>query len=160
MLVALVIIGIVGAWVGYWIGHVLGWTTDAEFPLAFGAGARAIGLAIVASLLSVIVALWLFITRPLLRMRRVLASGVPGHATIRRMWRTGVRISGAAGTRRQLGFELDMHPEVGPDYSAVALGMLSETEEAALGPGDEVTVRYDPSDPEAVAVVGPLLPVA
>lgn len=160
MVVALAIIGIIGAWVGYWIGHAFGWTVDAEFPLGFGAGARAIGLAIVVSLLSVMVALWSFVTRPFLRMRRVLASGVPGHATIRRMWRTGVRVSGAAGTRRQLGFELDVHPEVGLDYPAVALGMLSETEEAALGPGNEVTVRYDPADPGAVAVVGPLRPVA
>lgn len=160
MVVALVIIGVIGAWAGYWIGHAIGWTTNAEFPFRIGAGERAIGLSIGLSFLSVMGGLWWFVTRPLLRMRRVLASGLPGHATVRRAWRTGVRVAGPAGTRHQLGFELDVHPDVGRDYATTALGMLSEAEEAALTPGSEVTIRYDPTDRSSVAVVGPMVPVA
>lgn len=154
----LVIIGIVGAWVGYWIGHALGWTTDAEFPLHVGGGARAIGLSILVSFGSVMAGGGWFIARPLWRIRRLLATGTPGHATIRRVWRTGFFMTPRGGSRqRWLGFDLEVHPDGGRDYSATASGLLSEAEEEALKPGTEVTVRSDPSNCSSVAVVGPIV---
>jgi hypothetical protein len=159
IVVALVVIGIVGAWAGYWLGHAFGWTAGAAFPFTIGAGARTIGLSIALSFLGVMAGLWWFVARPFIRMRRVLVSGMPGHATVRRLWRTGVQATSAGVVRRQLGFELDVHPPVGPNYTATALGMLTAAEEAVLTPGAEVTIRYDPVDPSAVAVVGPLVPV-
>lgn len=151
-------IGIVGAWVGYWAGHALGWSTNAEFPLRVGGGDRAILLSILVSFGSVMVGAWWFVARPLRRIRRLLASGVPGHATIRRVWRTGVYAAGRGDVgRHQLAFELEVHPDGGGDYATAALGMLSEAEEKPLRPGVEVDVRVDPAHPRSVAVVGPLV---
>jgi len=157
IVVMLVAIGIVGAWVGYWIGHALGWTTGAEFPLTIGAGDRAIGLSILVSFGSVMAGVGWFIARPLSRMRRLLATGATGQATVRRMWRTGLfmRSRGRVG-QHQLAFELDVHPDGGTDYTASATGLLDEVQEAAVGPGMDVTIRYDPAHPMSVAVVGPL----
>jgi uncharacterized membrane protein YeaQ/YmgE (transglycosylase-associated protein family) len=160
VVVLLVIIGIVGAWVGYWVGHALGWTTDAEFPFRIGAGEQAIGLSILASFASVMAGLAWFVALPLVRLRRLLETGSPGHATVRRFWRTGLSTRGAGGGRRELAFELEVHPDGGRDYPAKALGLLSEAEEAELGPGAEVVVRYDPAHPNRVAVAGPLMPSA
>jgi hypothetical protein len=153
----LVAIGIVGGWVGYWVGHALGWTTDAEFPLRIGAGERAIGLSILVSFASVMAGVGWFVARPLWRTRRLLASGTPGHATVQRFWRTGMTMtSGGDVRRREIGFELEVHPDDGSAYAARALGLLSEADEAALAPGAEVTIRYDPAHRTSVAVVGPL----
>lgn len=156
----LVAIGIVGAWAGYWIGHALGWTTNAEFPLKIGAGDRAILLSIGLSFLSVMGGLWWMVTLPLLSLRRLLATGMPGHATVRKVWRTGVRMSRPDRTERELRFELEVHPDAGTDYTAMALGIVNELDEPALKPGVEVAVRYDPAHPTRVAVVGPLTPSA
>ena len=164
IVVVLVIIGIVGAWVGYWIGDALGWSTNAEFPLKIGAGAGAILLSILVSFGSVMAGVGWFVARPLLRIRRLLATGSPGHATVRRVWRTGLYMSTrdlfapVPGNRRQrvLGFDLEVHPDGGGDYAARATGLLTETEEAAVQPGAEVTVRYDRAHPSSVAVVGPM----
>jgi hypothetical protein len=93
--------------------------------------------------------------------RRLLATGTPGHATIRRVWRTGIREAGLGGQgRHEVAFELDVHPDGGRDYAAKALGLLTEDEEAPLTPGAEVTVRYDPSHHASVVVVGPMVPLA
>ena len=157
IVLVLVVIGIVGAWAGYWIGHAVGWSTDAEFPFRIGAGDRAIGLSIGVSFLSVMAGVGWFVARPLRRVRRLLATGVPGHATIRRVWRTGLYLAPRGGSgQHQLGFELEVHPDGGRDYVTTATGLLSEAEEAALTPGAEVTVRYDPVHPSSVAVVGPM----
>lgn len=157
IVLALVAIGIVGAWVGYWIGHAFGWTTDAEFPLRIGAGAWAIGLSILVSFLSVMAGIGWFVARPLARMRRLLATGAPGHATVRRVWRTGLFMRSRGGpSRHQLGFELDVHPDDGGVYRTTATGLLDEAGEASLAPGAEVTIRYDPAHPASVAVVGPM----
>lgn len=154
----LVVIGIVGAWVGYWIGHGLGWTANAEFPLRIGGGERAILLSMGLSFLSVMGGLWWIVTRPLLGVRRLLATGTPGHATVRRVWRTEIRMSRPDRKERELGFELEVHSDAGGDYTATALGIIDELDEPALRPGVEVAIRYDPSRPSRVAVVGPMIP--
>jgi hypothetical protein len=160
IIVTLVVVGVIAAWAGYWIGHALGWSTDAEFPLRIGAGERAIGLSILVSFASVMAGIGWLVARPLRRTRRLLATGAPGHATIRRFWRTGLTASGSDGTRHQVAFDLEMHPDDGADYGASALGMLDETAEAGLSPGGEVAVRYDPRHPRSIAVVGPMATAA
>jgi hypothetical protein len=156
----LIVVGVVGAWVGYWVGHAVGWSTDAEFPLTIGGGDRAIALSILASVGSVLAAGGWLVARPLRRTRHLLAEGSPGHATVRRFWRTGLMASSTDGTRHQVAFDLEMHPDDGADYPARALGMLDEAAEAALAPGGEVEVRYDPGHPRTMAVVGPMAPAA
>lgn len=156
IIVVLVVIGVFGAWVGYWVGHALGWSTNAEFPLRIGAGERAIGLSILLSFGCVMAGAGWLIARPLWRIRKLLASGNPGQATIRKVWRTGYSRTPRGGAReRWLAFELEVHPDGGGDYVARANGLLTEAQEAALEPGADVTVRVDPSNPSSVVVVGP-----
>jgi hypothetical protein len=147
--------GVVGAWLGYWIGHALGWTTNAEWPLQIGGGDRAILLSILASFTSVMVVLGRLVAWPLRRERRLLATGRQAHATVRKAWRTGLTARDAAGrTRRQLGFELEMHPDGGAAYTVHATDMLDGATVDAFAPGVEVSVRYDPAHPKSVAVEG------
>jgi hypothetical protein len=144
--------GIAGAWVGYWAGHALGWTTNAEWPLQVGGGDRAILLSILVSFASVMAVGGWFVARPLQRERRLLAAGREAHATVLRVWRTGLTARQGGVTRRQLGFDLEVHPAAGAAYSARALDMVSPTEIDAFVPGVEVNVRYDPAKPSHVAV--------
>jgi hypothetical protein len=161
IVVILVFIGIVGAWVGYWIGHALGWTTNAEFPLRIGGGDRAIGLSILVSFGSVMAGAGWLIARPLRRIQRLAATGIPGHATIRRTWRTGLYMARRSDNpRHEVGFELEVHPDGGRDYTTTGTGLLTEADEAALKPGAEATVRIDPSHPSFVVVVGPMVAAA
>ncbi len=157
VILGLVAIGIVGAWVGYWLGFAAGWATDAEFPLHIGGGARAIGLSIALSFLSVMGGLWWFVARPVSRLRDLLSTGIPAHATILRVWRMGTWSIGVGRRQREYGFELEVHPDGARDYRVEAIGLLDELEEPALLPGAEVDVRYDPVDPMSVAVVGPVI---
>ena len=160
IVVVLIVVGVVGAWAGYWVGHAVGWTTDAVFPLTIGGGERAIGLSILVSFGSVVAAGGWLVARPIRRTRRLIAKGAPGHATVRRFWRTGLTASSTDGTRHQVAFDLEMHPDDGADYPARALGMLDEAAEAGLAPGGEVEVRYDPGHPRTMAVVGPMASAA
>jgi hypothetical protein len=154
IVVLMVIAGIIGAWVGYWIGHFAGWSENATWPLRIGGGDGAILLSIVVSFVSVWAAgLWL-IVRPLLRNRRLLATGARAHATILKVWRTGVRIDRIMGSRRQVGVELEMHPADHASYRAKATYLADPAEEGELHPGAEVDVRYDPARPTSVSVQG------
>jgi hypothetical protein len=154
-IVLLVLVGIVGALVGYWAGHFIGWSRDAEFPFRIGGGQGAILLSIGMSFLSVMAALWWLVARPLRRNRRLLANGTPEHATIVRVWRTGVTV-GIGRHHRELGFELEVHPADGAVYTTRTIGLADPAEEAMYEPATEVNVRYDPSRPTWVAVEGPV----
>ena len=147
--------GVVGAWLGYWMGHALGWTTNARWPLQIGGGDRAILLSILTSFASVMAVTWWFVARPLRRERRLLATGRQAHATVRKAWRTGLTARDAAGkTRKQLGFELEVHPDGGAAYTVRTADMLDAATLDAFAPGVEVIVRYDPAHPTRVAVEG------
>jgi hypothetical protein len=155
----LVLVGIVGAYIGYWLGHFAGWSRDAEFPFRIGGGDGAILLSIGVSFLSVMGALWWLVARPLQRERRLLKTGLPGRATVMRVWRTGVT-AGKGGTRHQLAIELEVHPGGGAAYPTRTTRLASAAEETALKPGTEVNVRYDPSRPTSVAIEGPVASAA
>jgi hypothetical protein len=147
--------GVVGAWLGYWAGHALGWTTNAVWPLQIGGGDRAILLSILASFASVMAVVGLLVARPLQRERRLLATGRQAHATVRKAWRTGLTTRDAAGkTRKQVGFELEMHPDGGAAYTVHTTDLLDAATLDAFAPGVEVNVRYDPAHPTRVAVEG------
>lgn len=144
--------GIVGAWVGYWIGHALGWTTNAEWPLQIGGGDRAILLSILVSIGSVMAVGGWFVARPLRQVRRLLATGRQAHATVLRVWRTGLTAQTRGGSWRQLAFDVEVHPDGGAAYTTHATGLVDPAEVAAFAPGVEVNVRYDPAHPTHVAV--------
>ena len=155
IVVLAIAVGIVGAWVGYWVGHALGWTTNAEWPLRIGGGDRAILLSMGLSFLSVVGAGGLLVARPMLRERRLLATGQQARATILKVWRTGLSARGVlGGTRKQLGFDLEVHPDGRAAYTVHATGFVSAVDVGAFAPGVEVNVRYDPANPTRVAVEG------
>ena len=144
-------------WRGSWArgsgidGHALGWTTDAVWPGQIGGRCiRAIVLSIGLSVLSVAAVGGVLVALPRRRERRLLTTGRPGHATIVKTWRTGIRANGL----RQLGFELKVHPDGAADYQAHATGMIDLAERDTYAPGVEVNVRYDPAHPTRVAVEG------
>lgn len=155
IVVLAIVAGIVGAWVGYWLGHAFGWTTDAAWPLQIGGGDRAILLSILLSILSVVAVGGWFVALPMRRERRLLASGRQAHATVLRVWRTGLSARDGRGkTRKQLGFELEVHPDGRSAYTVRATDMLDAASLDAFRPGVEVDVRYDPAHPTRVAVEG------
>ena len=154
--VVLIAVGILGAWVGYWLGHLAGWSRDAEWPFLIGSGDGAILLSIGVSFLSVMAALALLVGWPLLRERRLLREGLPGRATVLKVWRTGVSTGGLGGRRNLLGFDVEVHPDGHAAYVAHTTHLVSPTEETAFRPGVEVIVRYDPSRPTRVAIESPL----
>ena len=144
--------GIVGAWVGYWIGHAFGWTTNAEWPLRIGGGDWAILLSILASMGSVAAVGGWLIARPLMQLRRLLANGRQAHATVLRVWRTGLFANGRDRRWRELAFDVEVHPDGGAAYRTHATGLVDPAEVDAFAPGVEVNVRYDPAKPTRVAV--------
>ena len=155
IVVIAIVVGIVGAWVGYWLGHAFGWTTNAQWPHQVGGGDRAILLSISLSFLSVVGAGGLLVARPRLRERRLLATGRQARATIVKVWRTGLTTRGlVTATRRQLGFDLEVHPDGRAAYTVRATGFVSSAEVGAFAPGAEVSIRYDPAKPTHVAVEG------
>jgi hypothetical protein len=154
IVVIAIVAGVVGAWAGYWLGHALGWTTNAVWPLQIGGGGRAILLSILLSFASVMAVAGLLVALPLQRERRLLATGRKAHATVLRVWRTGLSARDSRGPRRQLGFELELHSDIGTVYTVRATDMLDAAGLDAFVPGVEVDVRYDPAHPTRVAVEG------
>ncbi len=153
IVVLAIVVGVVGAWIGYWVGHALGWTSGAEWPLKIGGGDRAILLSILSSFGSVMAAAGWLVARPLQRERRLLASGRPAHATVLKVWRTGLTARRTDGiTRKQLAFDLEVHRDGGAPFTAHATGEVPSTEVGAFVPGIEVNVRYDPAKPTNVVV--------
>jgi len=151
-IVLAIVAGVVGAWVGYWIGHALGWTTNATWPWQMGGGDRAILLAILASMGSVAAVGGWLIARPLMQLRRLLANGRRAHATVLRVWRTGFFSQGGDRPWRELGFDLEVHPDGQAAHTVRARGHVNPAEVDAFAPGAEVNVRYDPAKPTHVAV--------
>ena len=153
IIVIAIVAGVVGAWVGYWLGHAFGWTTNAEWPLQIGGGDRAILLSILLSVASVMAVGGWFVALPLRRERRLLATGRPARATVVKAWRTGLTARDAEGrARKQLGFELEVHPDGSAAYMVHITDMLDAASLDAFTPGVEVNVRYDPAHPTRVAV--------
>lgn len=154
IVVLAVVAGFVGAWAGYWIGHALGWSENAVWPWQIGGGDRAILLSIVVSIGSVFAVGGWFVARPMTQLRRLLANGRPAQARVLRVWRTGFFSSSGDRSWRELGFELEVHPDGQGAYTAHAVGHVKPAEVEAFAPGVEVDVRYDPAKPTHVAVKG------
>ncbi len=151
-----VLAGIIGAWVGYWVGHALGWTTDAEWPLRIGGGNRAIVLSIGLAFLAAVDTAAMLIARPMLRERRLLATGRRSRARIVRVWRTGLRTRSDAGaSRTQLGFDLLVEPDDRPAFAARATSLVNSGDVDAFEPGVLVDVQFDPESPTLVALAVP-----
>lgn len=145
--------GIVGAYGGYWIGHALGWSRDAEWPLRIGGGGAAIVLSVLTSLVCVGLAGVLATWRAQHEHRRVLAGGVPAHAVIVRVWRTGIVVKNPrGGSLSQLGFELEVLVDETPPYRVRTTKLVAGPDMATMHPGIHVDIRYDPQHPTRVAI--------
>jgi hypothetical protein len=83
----------------------------------------------------------------------LLASRRHAHATVLKAWPTDLTARNAEGaTRKQLAFDLEVHPDGATPYRAHATDMVDSAEVGAFVPGVEVNVRYDPARPTRVAV--------
>lgn len=149
----MVVAGIAGAYGGYWIGHGLGWSRQAEWPLRIGGGGGAIVLSVVTSLAGVAAAGTWATWRAHHQHRRVISDGLPAHAVILRVWRTGIVVKGPeGGSLAQLGFELQVQPPDVPPYRVRTTKLVSGPDLATMHPGIHVDVRYDPNHPKRVAI--------
>ena len=101
----------------------------------------------------------LVVTRlPAWRIRGVLEDGTPAEATVVRVRKTGEQRQGRgrAGVEHQLAVELDVHGGSGSPYRARTTQFFAGSPQLALKPGAEVVVRYDPANPQRVAIVEPV----
>lgn len=148
--------GVVGAYAGYWIGYLAGWSPGAEWPWSFRSGTGAILLAIATAILSMVAASWWLGRRTLRRNRKLLRRGTRARARIVRVWRTGTSFRPRHPTRTQLAMELEVRSPDGTSRRVRTTSLATLAEEAQLGAGTEVVIRYDPARPARAAVEGPL----
>jgi hypothetical protein len=147
--------GVVGGYLGYWLGHLAGWSTDADWPFKIGGGNGAIALSIGAAVLGVLVAGGLLALPPILTTRRLAEGGARADATIVDRWSLGPGVSGLRSGRRQYGILVEVRLPGGSLHLSHATQWLGSHEFAAMMPGRQVTVRYDPLHPDRVLVEMP-----
>jgi hypothetical protein len=165
--IIVVICGIVGGCAGYWIGYAAGWSR-ADWSAHIGGLSDSslvltrpllhfllsIGMAVLFVCVAALVVTWL----PARTVGGVLQNGTPAEATVVRVEKTGEhrQVGGQGGVERQLAVELDVRGEGGPPYRARTTQFFTKSAQLALQPGTGVVVRYDPTKPKRVAIVGPV----
>ena len=80
---------------------------------------------------------------------RILAKGIPGQATISRIWETGMLVN----NQPQVGFELQVWIPNAAPYVAETKMIVSALVIPRIQPGAVVQVKVDPADPRKVAIV-------
>lgn len=78
----------------------------------------------------------------------ILAVGVPAQARIVRLVDSGITINDDP----VVDFILEVQPPQGPTYSATSRALVSRLELASVQPGRVLPVRYDPDQPQRVAM--------
>jgi Protein of unknown function (DUF3592) len=148
------ICGVIGGSVGYWIGYAGGWSNRTDWQVSDGAMFTfllSVGMAVLFVCVSALVVTWL----PAWRVSGVLQNGIRVEGTVVRVEATGEQrqVRGRGGVERQLACELEVCPEGGSPYRARTTQFFTESAQLALQPGAGVVVRYNPDEPERVAIV-------
>ena len=81
--------------------------------------------------------------------QRVLQTGVAATATIVRVWDTGTRIN----DNPQVGMHLQVQPSTGAPFQAEIKETVSIVQMPMFQPGAQLEVKYDPAQPNNVAIV-------
>lgn len=82
---------------------------------------------------------------------RLLKTGAAAQATVLEVWDTGVTVNQNA---IQVGLKLRVSPPDGPPYETSARTFVSRLNPGVYRPGMLLNVRYDPKNPNKVAVEG------
>ena len=80
--------------------------------------------------------------------REVRANGLPATATVLQIWETGVRVN----HNPVVGFLLEVHAEGLEPYQAETKALISILVIPQIQPGAVLKVKYDPTNPQRVAL--------
>ena len=80
--------------------------------------------------------------------REVRANGLPATATVLQIWETGVRVN----DNPVVGFLLEVNAEGLEPYQAETKALISILAIPQIQPGAVLKVKYDPRDPQRVAL--------
>lgn len=95
-------------------------------------------------------AVWLIFLRPMFRNANLKKTGIPARGKVLKVWDTGVTVN----NNPQIGMELEVETDDLSPWIAKTKLIISRLQPHIYQPGATVQVRYDPKDPERVAVVG------
>jgi hypothetical protein len=148
--------GVVGAYIGFWIANLAGWSGNARWPLDPRGGAGTllpvIALAAAAALATG-AALGLI---PTVTYRKVATEGIQTTAAIVDVWRTGAITHDMGEVLSEYGLVLEVRPPAGTPYRTRTKTMVTTGAAGSYLPGSKVMVRYHPTTPRKVFVVGPI----
>lgn len=82
-------------------------------------------------------------------IKAILASGTSADTTI--VSATSLNIS-VNGNNPAMKFVVEVHPEGGPKFQAETMGVIAEASVPKYQPGENIRVKYDPSDLTRVAI--------
>ncbi|MDB5801433.1 MAG: putative lipoprotein [Rhodocyclales bacterium] len=81
--------------------------------------------------------------------QRTLESGTPAKARVLKIRDTGGRLN----SNPSIEFQLEVHPETGPSFTATTRAIISTVDLPRFQPGADINVKYDPADHGSVAVI-------
>lgn len=96
--------------------------------------------------------LWKFVFKPMRETRQLLQTGLPGKAKILGLAETGVTIN----NQPQVKIMLEVTPDgrLGRSYQAEVKTLISMVHIPQYQPGARLLIKYDPNDPNRVAIAG------
>lgn len=155
--IAIVLVaGAAGAYVGFWIAHLAGWSGNARWPLDPQGGAGTTLMVISGAALAVLTTGFGLAVIPIFTYRKVAKEGRQTHAIILEAWRTGVTTHDLGEVLSEYGLRLEIRPASGTRYQTRTKTMVATQDEAAYRPGSHLEIRYHPTTPRKVFVVGPI----
>ncbi len=80
--------------------------------------------------------------------REIRAIGVAAQALVLEIWDTGVTVNNDP----VVGFRLEVYPPDRPPYEAVTKALISRLDIPQIQPGAMLPVKFDPEDPQRVAI--------
>lgn len=107
-----------------------------------------IGTVVLVIMCAVFGLIWFIFLGPLFRNAKILKTGLPAQATILRIWDTGVTIN----DNPQLGLDLELSAEGRPNWTAKSKLVVSRLEVHQYKAGMTLHARFNPENPQEVAV--------
>jgi len=151
-----VVAGVVGAYIGFWMANLAGWSGDARWPLDPRGGAGTLLVVIAVAAIAGLVTGVVLGLIPTVTYRKVATEGIQTTAAIVEVWRTGAITHDMGEVLSEYGLVLEVRPPAGSPYRTRTKTMVTTGAEGSYLPGTKVMVRYHPTTPRKVFVVGPI----
>ncbi|MBI5814582.1 MAG: hypothetical protein HZB29_03125 [Nitrospinae bacterium] len=120
---------------------------DIQQIFAIVMGGAALGVILTVVFTVVVPAIVFFVIYRLIRKNReIVQNGIPGQATILKVWETGMFVN----NRPRLGMELEVRPATGAPYRAEAKMVVTFINSAKFQPGAVIPVRISRDDPDMI----------